>query len=250
MIGVLDSGIGGFTVVKEIRRAFPNESIVYTGDSQNCPYGNKSKREIISLTQAMISFLEHRNVSVIVIACNTISSLIGELKSSIPLISIISAVTREVAELNISEVGLIATEFTVASGVYPKLLRSHQPNIRVHAQASPNLAALIESGLLDSEQTYSEIKSLINKIRSVSTPLHVILGCTHYPLVIKAFETIAPEVTFINPATSLVTQIRQASSQDLAPTLTIYTSGEIDTPSTMLHILNIQGFTINKISSY
>src|SRR5690554_1043987 len=119
-IGVLDSGVGGLTVVKEIQRQVPNECIVYFGDSQNMPYGNKDPEEIVSLTKKIISFIETKNVKAILLACNTISSQIEEIipLTDIPIFDIIYPGCLAALENNpVDGIGLIATEATVKANI-------------------------------------------------------------------------------------------------------------------------------------
>lgn len=133
--------------MKELIKVLPAEYVIYAADSSNCPYGNRSRHEIIRLTQGMLAFLKHKGVKIVLIACNTISAAIQGLSiSNIPILSIISPVVKHVGALGLQEVGLAATSFTVQEGIYSKLLSAANPQIRVYSRESAGLAGMIDRG--------------------------------------------------------------------------------------------------------
>ncbi len=201
-IGVLDSGIGGLTVVRELQQLLPGEDIVYFGDSANCPYGNRSREEILALSRRMLRFLGSRSVKAVAIACNTISALADVLSQEFdfPIIGIIAPTAALVAREGLSDVGLFATEFTIASGGYERLIHALDPSVEVVGKGSPLLAELVDSGKFDKDAIDAEITRQIGNILSRAPVRHIILGCTHYPIVIDSFRRLYPGVEFINPA--------------------------------------------------
>ena len=233
-IGVLDSGLGGLTVVKELLQILPGESIVYFGDNANCPYGNRSREEILKLSSAMLDFLRERGVKIAAIACNTISTLIEPLRRccEFPIVSIIEAASEYVAAMKLSQAGLFATEFTIRQGLYEKLIQKIHPKTKVYGQASRTLAALVDSGEFDSPAAKAEVASLLHTIKEAHPALdHIVLGCTHYPIVQGLFEQAAPDIKFINPAEvqakavqALLLQ-RGLLAETPEPCLDIFTSG-------------------------
>src|SRR5690554_2678509 len=127
-IGVIDSGVGGLTVVKELQNLLPQESIIYFGDNANVPYGNRSEEEIAKLTKAMIDYLIKKDVKLVAVACNTISTIVDKYFSDyeVPIVSIIAPTAACVVKNKLKEVGVIATKFTVQTGAYDKLI--HEKN--------------------------------------------------------------------------------------------------------------------------
>ena len=145
-IGVMDSGIGGLTVVRELQRILPGEDIIYFGDSANCPYGNKTSDQIFDLSCNMLRFLGDNGVKCTAIACNTISTLSDRLRPCFDyqIISIVEEAAKYVVREHLKSVGLIATEFTVASGKYAELIHKDAPDCKVVGKGSPLLAALVD----------------------------------------------------------------------------------------------------------
>ncbi|MEG1151847.1 MAG: glutamate racemase [Oscillospiraceae bacterium] len=202
-IGIIDSGIGGFTVVSEIQKLLPNESIIYIGDNRNCPYGNRDEKDISKLTKKMLDFLKTKNTKAVAIACNTISSALNECKNdyNFKIESIIYPTVKYIQMQNIKEVGIIATEFTVKTGYYLKLLNNISNDIKVYSQSSPILATLIDNGDFSSSEIDKEIKTQIDKLLTQSPTIeNIILACTHYPIIIERFQKFYPQINFINPA--------------------------------------------------
>lgn len=233
-IGVTDSGIGGLTVVQELMRQLPQESIVYFGDNRNCPYGNKDPQTLISLASGMFQTLnEHTPLKLGAAACNTTSTLLEQFsaKLNFPLVSIIQPAARHIASERIASVGIFSTIFTANSGCYPHYIHALNPNCKVYSQGSPHLAALIDSGRLDSPQILEEIHTCLDSIVSLPELEHIVLACTHYPILQDIFSREYPDITFINPAKEQVKTIKEyltqedLLSQDPSPTFEIFTTG-------------------------
>ena len=190
-IGIFDSGIGGLTVLKEMKKALPGEDYIYLGDTLNFPYGEKTKEEIISFAKKNIEFLKLKNVKLIIIACGTATSqALKEMQEifDIPIIGIITPTVRYVKELNLKKVGVIATSGTIRSGVFEKELKENIKNIEVINKACPLLASIAEEGKAKSKKSIDTIHNYMQifKENNVDT---IILGCTHYPIydeIIKA----------------------------------------------------------------
>lgn len=210
-IGVMDSGIGGLTVARELQRILPNEDILYFGDSANCPYGNKSAEEIADLSRNMLRFLGDRGVKVVAIACNTISTLVDVLTPGFDfkIIGIVAPTAAHVAQAGIERVGLIATEFTVSTGNYDKLIHERNPKVQVTGKGSPLLAGLVDRGDFNQDEINTEIRTQIDIILSRDPEVQqVILGCTHYPIIEQNFKDCYPQLSFINPALEQALAVR------------------------------------------
>ncbi len=201
-IGIIDSGVGGLTVAKEFRLQLPQENILYLGDNINVPYGNKSEEEIYKLTKKMIDFLIERDVKLIAVACNTISSILDKyfLDSKLPIVSIINPVVEYVEKKGFKEIGIIATEFTISSKKYEDYLYKKDKDIKVVTESSPFLAEIIDRGDFTDREISREISKHMDNILKKRRVKDIILGCTHYPIVLDKFKEIAPEINFINPA--------------------------------------------------
>lgn len=203
-IGVFDSGVGGLTVVKEIMRQLPGESIVYFGDTARVPYGSKSKATIIGYTRQIIKFLRTKEVKAIVIACNTASALAYETvknESEIPILEVIQPGARSAASTtNNGNIGIIATEATIRSGMYNEFLSKTNPNVNVYGRACPLFVPLVEEGWIDDPITYEVAKRYIQEFKPYDIDT-LVLGCTHYPLLRETIKKVVGEnVNLVNPA--------------------------------------------------
>lgn len=182
-VGILDSGIGGLTVLKQALKQLPNENYIFIGDQKNMPYGSRPKEEIIELTRNMVNFLILKGVKAIVFACNTATAeALDSLKEevNIPLIGVIKSGSKAAIETDANTVGLIATEGTVKSGKYETELKNLKPSVDVISLATPKFVPMIESGNFDKE-VLEESLSYFND-KKIET---LILGCTHYPIIKK-----------------------------------------------------------------
>ena len=252
-IGVLDSGMGGLTVVRELERLLPDESIVYFGDNANCPYGNGTREDILKLSYKMLDFLKEKGVKTAVIACNTISTLADKLRLryDFPIISIIEEAVKFTAGRNYPELGIFATEFTIKQGLYETMIRRACPKTKVYGSSSRILAALIEEGRFNDPVTEGEVSSLLNKLLKLNPSIkNIILGCTHYPIIIDLFKKAAPQVNYINPAEVQAKAVKSllvescllndvSPDSGIKPYLSIYTSGKKEPYITVLKKLMI-----------
>lgn len=233
-IGVTDSGVGGLTVVRRLQELLPGEDIVYFGDSANCPYGNRSREELTALFSRNVEFLKAKGVKAVVVACNTTSALLDSLQRDfgVPMLTIIAPAARAVQRCGAKRVGLIATEFTVASGSYERQIHALCPETEVIAAGSPNLAGLIDRGETDGEAVDAEIAVRVGDVLRRGAVSHLILGCTHYPIVEGRFRACFPQLELIDPAREEAAAAAAAlGAADLVNPaakgrFTIYTSGE------------------------
>ncbi|MBE2227495.1 MAG: glutamate racemase [Ignavibacteria bacterium] len=191
-IGVFDSGVGGLTVVKELNRLLPNERIIYFGDTGRVPYGNKSKETIVHYSLQVAYFLMKKKIKMLVVACNTASSVsLPTLKRHfhIPVIGVIDPGARAAIENTKSnKVGVIGTLGTVRSNAYKKALRKIKSSVNVFQEPCPLFVHLAEDGWNRNKiaQMISDEYLKPMKARKVDT---LILGCTHYPLLKDVIQT-------------------------------------------------------------
>jgi len=212
MIGIFDSGIGGLTVVRAIMDELPGYDIVYFGDTARTPYGNKSSRTVVDYSLQNTRFLLDQGAKLIVMACNTASSVATDrLQSSfdLPIYEVITpAVSLSVASSRKGAIGVIGTRATIASGIYEKKIREKAPGARVYSAPCPLLVPLVEEGWMKKPETRMIVKKYLHplKTRQIDT---LILGCTHYPLLKPIIANkIGSKVAIIDSSMALAGEIR------------------------------------------
>ncbi len=202
-IGVFDSGVGGLTVVKEIMATLPNERVVYFGDTARVPYGTKSKELVTSYAAQIVEFLLQKSVKAIVVACGTVSSNAMEAlraRFDIPLIEVVTPGAKAaLAASKNGRIGVIGTEATVRSGAYERLLKAMREDIIVHSRFCPLFVPLVEEGWTNTDVTRLTAEIYLNELLATGIDT-LVLGCTHYPLLIDCIHGIAGSVTLVNPA--------------------------------------------------
>jgi len=213
-IGIFDSGIGGLTVASAIRKTLPNEQIIYFGDTAHLPYGDKSSEAIKYYSLKIGRFLKEKGCKVIVIACNTASSLgYQDLKDflgdELPILNVIDPVVDFTAANGAyQKVGVIATKATIRSNVYKEKLLKANPALKVYSLATPLLAPMIEEGFFENNISQTIINSYLSspKLNNIDA---LILACTHYPLIKKEIEDyFNGKVAIINTATIVAEDVK------------------------------------------
>jgi glutamate racemase len=218
MIGIFDSGIGGLTVVRAVMDALPRHDILYFGDTARTPYGNKSARTVIEYSIQNTRFLIEKGAKLIVMACNTASSVATETlkeRFDLPVYEVISpAVDLALEQTRKNIIGVIGTRATIESGIYEKKIRQQRPGAKIHSAACPLLVPLVEEGWTERPEARMIVKKYLHplKTRQIDT---LILGCTHYP-VIKSIiaRKIGKKVRIIDSSVALAGQIRQFLSDN------------------------------------
>ncbi|MFZ7132657.1 MAG: glutamate racemase [Eubacteriales bacterium] len=254
-IGVLDSGVGGLTVVKEILQLMPLESVVYFGDSKRMPYGNRKEEEIIFLANKIIRFLENKGVKGILLACNTVSSQINKLKSRVPLFGIIEAGCLAVQERSPKkEIGLIATVATVQSKVYEYTMNQLDPTKKIISNDSRKLPKVINNQLEHKYLLNKHIRECIDPILQQGEIEDLILGCSHFPIIQNEIQAIYPNLKLINPANKQVFMIKKYLEENNLYTkgksrshIEILTTEGVQEFKLTLQRLHIQDYTIERV---
>ena len=190
-IGIFDSGAGGLTIARAVKSLFPNQPIIYFGDSLHLPYGDKSENVLSKLTSDVMTFFESQNVGLVLVACNSASSVLelvqDKMSFTFPIVDVISPVIslfKQSRKTN-PKVLLVGTRKTIRSNIYQKKL----PNdIQLHAVEAPLLAPLVEDGLAQTDISNAIVKHYV-KPHSKNMYDYCILGCTHYPLLVRDFES-------------------------------------------------------------
>ncbi|MFW6139655.1 MAG: glutamate racemase [Spirochaetota bacterium] len=185
-IGVFDSGIGGLTVAAEISRLLPQEKIVYLGDLLHLPYGSKSVQAVLAFSKAAAGFLMSRNIKLLVIACNTATSIAKneiERMINIPVIGVIGPGSRMACKATRNKrVGVIGTTRTISSNAYITEIQLIDPGTTVFQKPTPLLVPLIEEGWIGHPVLHMVVKEYL-KFFSGKNIDTIVLGCTHYPLI-------------------------------------------------------------------
>jgi glutamate racemase len=210
-IGIFDSGVGGLSVAREIRRALPAERLLYVADTAYCPYGDRPIEEVRGRALAVGRYLEQSGAKLLVAACNTASgAALEDLRAalSIPVVGLEPAVKTAVATTRAGRVGVMATSGTLRSERFARLLRAHGDGVQVIAQACPGLADLIEEGHLDGATLAARLTELTAPLLAAGVD-RVVLGCTHYAFVAGAIEKVlGPGVTLVDSAPAIARRTR------------------------------------------
>ena len=212
-VAVFDSGLGGLTVFREILRQLPDENLIYFGDTARVPYGSKSRETIIHYTEQILNFLRTKEVKAIVVACNTVSAYaLEELrdKVEVPIVGVVKpGAYAAVKQTKSRRIGVMGTEGTVRSGLYPSFIHEIDPSVLVFQKPCPLIVPLVEEGLWDDPLTTEAVRRYTRVFREEHVDT-VIMGCTHYPLVRDTIrKVLGDEVTLVNPAYETAAQLRR-----------------------------------------
>ena len=205
-IGVFDSGIGGLTVVKRIDQFLPNENIIYFGDTARVPYGSKSNQTVIEYSKQDAKFLLNKNVKMIIVACNTASSVaLDELRETfeIPIIGMIEPGAKSAIENTKSgKIGVIGTYATINNKAYSKELLKLDSKLEVYEKACPLFVPLAEEGMINHPATKLIAEEYLLELREHDIDT-LILGCTHYPILAEVIqEVVGDNVRLIDSGTA------------------------------------------------
>lgn len=212
-IGVFDSGIGGLTVVKELMQELPYEDIVYFGDTARVPYGTKSPSTVIRFSLENILFLLKHDVKLIVIACNTASSIalpVIHKHFKVPIIGVIGPGAKEaVYATKNKRIGVIGTKATIKSGSYEVEIKKLDPEIKIFSQACPLFVPLVEEGWFSEKATFSIAQKYLTGLKKEKIDT-LILGCTHYPLLKGVIRKVMGDnVRLIDSAKQLAREVKE-----------------------------------------
>lgn len=216
-IGIFDSGVGGLTVLKEIKKVLPNENYIYIGDTKRFPYGSKSKESIIQMSKRMIEYLIKQEVKVIVIACGTATSqALEEVKKiyATPIIGIIAPTVENQIQKDTKRVGVIATRGTIRSHAWTDAIKQKNAQIEVIAKETPLLASMAEEGWTQNEVAKQTIKEYMKELKQEKLE-KLILGCTHYPLFKELIQQeLTEKVEIINTGVEMAKFLQQYLQQN------------------------------------
>lgn len=235
-IGVFDSGIGGLTILRALRKELPHENLIYFGDSANVPYGNKSKQAVVRLALRIAKFLESRRVKLIVVACNTVSAqALPVLRKHIktPIMGVIEpGAASAVNATQNHRIAVLGTQGTVQSKAYVKSIKKLNKHVTVFQQACPLFVPLAEEGFAAKPAAALIAREYLAPIKQHKADT-VILGCTHYPILKNLIGSIlGPRVTLVDSADTLTQaaklflQTHAMAAAKGTGTLTLYASDD------------------------
>jgi glutamate racemase len=203
-IGVFDSGLGGLTVVKALKKTLPCEDIVYLGDTARLPYGTKSAEAIQRFAIQDTEFLFSRNVKLVIVACHSASSVaLDELQKryKLPILGVIDPGARAAVEATRNNrIGVIGTSLTIGSGSYERAIRRYRRDVEIVAKSTPLFVPLAEEGWLDNDVAYRTAATYLKPFRAEGIDT-LLLGCTHYPLLRPVIaRTLGPRIRLVDSA--------------------------------------------------
>ncbi len=216
-IGVFDSGVGGLTVLRSLRALLPREKFIYVGDTARVPYGSKSAETVKRFGLEIAAFLKDRGVKMLVVACNTVSSVaLPELRRFFPgpVLGVIEPGARAaLAATRTRRVGVIGTEGTIRSGAYENALHRQDGKVRVVSRACPLFVPLVEEGWVDHPVTRRVAREYLKPLLTAKMDT-LVLGCTHYPLLKTVLQRAAGSVELIDSADETAKAVRSRLLQD------------------------------------
>lgn len=237
-IGVFDSGVGGLSVLREIRRELPAEDLIYVADSGYAPYGDRPEEYVRGRAVAIMEFLRGQGAKAVVVACNTATGIaVDALRThfDVPIVAIEPAVKPAVAQTRSGVVGVLATTQTLAGQKFAKLVRTHAGRVEVLTQPAPGLVDQVEGGQLATASTRALVEQYVRPLLDKGADT-IVLGCTHYPFLDDVIRDVAgPSVTVIDSAIPVARELRRRlqvsgllAVADRRGTTRFWTTGSID----------------------
>jgi glutamate racemase len=260
-IGIFDSGLGGLTVLRRIHKLLPNEQVIYLADSKNCPYGPKTNEEIIALSERCTQWLLAQGCKMIVLACNTAtSSAISYLrdKYAVPFVGMEPAIKPAAQFSKTGAVGILATAGTLNGDLYKQTQLQYANHVQVHLQIGTGLVDLVESNKLTSPEVEVLLRTYIQPMMDANID-HLVLGCSHYPFLIKTIEKITKKkegktLKIIEPSNAVAQQTKRVlklngllNPSELLKQTLFYTTGDVEKMNAFLvDVLKIKSAVCTK----
>ncbi len=249
-IGIFDSGVGGLSVFKEVRKYLPCESFIYFADSAHTPFGEKTSDEIFNYSKKIVDFLLERKAKLIVIACNTATAhAIRKLRKQyiIPFVGMEPAIKPAALHSKTGHIGVLATAGTLKGKHFIETRKSFAKGVQVHTQVGNGLVEVVENGQFDLPETKNLLQQYINPMLENNID-HLVLGCTHYPFLFHQIKEIIGEknVEIIDPAEPVSIQTRNLlfsydleANCEILPQYEFYTTGRIEIISDIIEKIDI-----------
>jgi len=228
IIGVRDSGVGGLTVARRIKDLLPDSPLLYFADTAHVPYGDRQPHEVRHFALSISNFLICQGAQVIVFACNTSSAYaldVARQRFDVAIIGMIEPGARAAVEAsNGGTIGVLATQATVDSNVYTNTIKRLQPDARCIEIGCPEFVPLVEAEQTETSAARQAARRYLQPLLDAGAD-KIILGCTHYPLLLAVLQQAAPDVQFIDPAEAVATEVASIV-KDLSPRLNNSIAGD------------------------
>ena len=229
-IGIRDSGVGGLTVARRVLQLLPQANLLYFADTAHVPYGDKTPEQVRHYALSISRFLISQGAQMLVFACNTTSALALDTARGcfdVPIFGVIRPGAREAAAQSSGKVGVLATAATVQSGVYTRVLHEYRADLEIQEIGCPAFVPLVESQQTQSIEAREACKHYLAPLQRFGADT-VVLGCTHYPLLLPALQSVAPEIRFIDPAMAVAQEVAATIGKSAtgAGTARFFVSGE------------------------
>jgi len=218
-VGVFDSGVGGLSVAREIRRGLPAEHLLYVADTAYLPYGDRGEEEVRARTLAIGGWIQSQGAKVLVVACNTASGAALEAlreRLAIPIIGLEPALKPAIRETKVGRVGVMATQGTIRSARFQRLVDNYADGVQVVRDPCPGLADLVEEGMLGGPELEARMEDYVAPLREAGVDT-VVLGCTHYVFVRDAIQrAMGPDVRLLDSSEAIARRTRQILAESAA----------------------------------
>jgi glutamate racemase len=216
-IGMLDSGVGGLSVLREVRRLLPAESILYVADQGHLPYGPRQRDEIRGFVSGIARFLIEENCKLIVVACNAANAAalhyLRQMYPDTPIVGMEPAIKPAAEHTRSGVIGVITTKAAFQSELFSSVIDRFAQGVRVETQVCPELVILVEQGAPDTPETRALIANYLDPLKTVHID-QLVLGCTHFPFLEKQLQAeLGPAVTIIDPAPAVARQVGRVLEQ-------------------------------------
>jgi glutamate racemase len=246
-LGIFDSGVGGLSVLREVRRQLPGEDLIYIADQVHVPYGGRSREEVFDFSDGIVRYLINKQTKLVIIACNTASAVaLKELRKkypSLPFVGMEPAVKPAAAETITGVVGVLATPSTFEGDLYASTVERFARGVEILQDTCPGLVEQIEKGEIHSLESKQILQRALGPMLEAGVD-EIVMGCTHYPFVIPLIKEIVGEgVDVIDPAPAVARQAeRLLMEYDLHKGVRdqgkafFYTTGKTEDFDPLLHI--------------
>jgi glutamate racemase len=253
-IGIIDSGFGGLSIMKEVLKLLPHENIIYFGDNKNCPYGNKTVEEIRTLTSGIVEYLLRHTCKLIVVACNTMTTNAIEYlrgRYQAPFVGIEPAIKVAAKQTETKNIGVLATKGTFIGEKYQKTKETISNDITIHTQIGNGLVEMVESGDISSIRLRNTLYTYLDYFIQNRVD-QIVLGCTHYPFLIDYMkEYVKDSIEIINPAPAVAKQVMNKleelhllNKEKKRPLLQFFTSNTIFPVNRFIPAIDRYAFTV------
>lgn len=237
-IGVMDSGLGGLSVIRIVRKQLPHERIVFVGDQGHFPYGVRTKEDVCHLASNIGKYLLTHDIKMMIIACNTATAAsLPTLQNELPIPVI--GVVKPGAEAALAQpkhdvIGVTATEGTIKMGAYPKTIHELDPDVKVVTKAAQPMVSVVEHDEVGTPKAQQVVNEQLAIFKDQNVDV-LVLGCTHFPFLSKEISNLLPGVKLVDPALETVktakqmlTDTNQLNDSDQAGEMKLYSTGNYE----------------------